>query len=84
MATWVCTYGNPAHFPLYAEMLGHSEQMLRKLYAKIHPGELAAQVPVAYEEIAENEKRVTQRLRAAESRLRESVPQHLSPQTVSK
>lgn len=61
-ATWVCTYGNPAHFPLYAEMLGHSAEMLRDLYARTYPGALAAQVPLAYEEIVENENRVTQRL----------------------
>lgn len=57
-ATWVCTYGEPKHFSLYAEMLGHSEQMLRELYAKIHPGALAAQVPFAYEEISADEARI--------------------------
>ncbi|HEY9894882.1 MAG TPA: hypothetical protein V6D34_05615 [Candidatus Sericytochromatia bacterium] len=57
-ATWVCTYGEPKHFSIYAEMLGHSEQMLKDLYAKLHPGALAAQVPFAYEEIAANEAKV--------------------------
>jgi len=58
-ATWVCTYGEQKHFFIYAEMLGHSEKMLRELYAKIHPGALAAQVPFAYEEIAANEAKVS-------------------------
>jgi len=57
-ATWVSTYGEPKHFSIYAEMLGHSEQMLRELYAKLHPGALAAQVPFAYEEIAAQEAKI--------------------------
>lgn len=78
-ATWVCTYGSPTHFPLYAEMLGHSENMLRNQYAKIHPGAMAAQVPIAYQEIVENENRVTKRLEADESRVPGSIPQtHLA------
>jgi integrase len=57
-ATWVSTYGEPKHFAMYAEMLGHSEQMLKNLYAKVHPGALAAQVPFGREEITANEARV--------------------------
>ena len=58
-ATWVCTYGKPEHLPLYAEMLGMSVEVLSKIYARLHPGVLAAQVPFAYKEIAENAARVT-------------------------
>ena len=58
-ATWVCTYGKPEHLPLYAEMLGMSVEVLIKIYAKLHPGGLAAQVPFAHAEIAANAARVT-------------------------
>lgn len=60
-ATWVCTYGDPKYFPMYAEMLGHDVILLQKLYAKIHPGSLAAQIKDVYSEIAANEARAKSR-----------------------
>lgn len=72
-ATWVCTYGTPAHFAMYAEMLGHSVEMLQKLYAKTQAGDLAAQVPFAYNEIAANEAKVAQRFVENEHKERSSI-----------
>jgi integrase len=55
IATWVCTCGEPRHLSIYAEMLGHSETMLRSLYAKLNPGALSRQASIAYQEIVANE-----------------------------
>lgn len=58
IATWVCTYGKPEHLPIYAELLGHSVEMLVKLYNKMHPGELARQASLAFADIAAREARI--------------------------
>ena len=58
-ATWVCTYGKREHLSRYAEMLGMSVEVLIKIYARLNPGGLAAQVPLAHAEIAANAARVT-------------------------
>ncbi|MBW4473551.1 MAG: tyrosine-type recombinase/integrase [Stenomitos rutilans HA7619-LM2] len=58
IATWVCTYGEPKHLPIFAELLGHSMDMLVKIYNKRHPGDLARQSPFAYDEIAAREERM--------------------------
>jgi len=58
IATWVCTYGEPKHLPIFAEVLGHSMDMLVKIYNKRHPGALARQSPLAYDEIAAREERM--------------------------
>lgn len=58
IATWVCTYGEPKHLAVFAELLGHSMDMLVKIYNKTHPGVLARQSPLAYDEIIAREERV--------------------------
>jgi integrase len=58
MATWVCTYGEPKHLAIFAELLGHSMDMLVKIYNKMHPGALARQSLLAYDDIAAREKRM--------------------------
>lgn len=58
LATWVCTYGEPKHLAIFAELLGHSMEMLVTIYNKIHPGALARQALLAYEEIAAREERI--------------------------
>jgi integrase len=58
IATWVCTYGEPKHLPIFAELLGHSMDMLVHLYNKMHPGALARQSLFAYDEIATREERM--------------------------
>lgn len=58
IATWVCTYGTPAHLAIYAELLGHDINILTKIYNKMHPGKLARQASIAYRDIAANEARV--------------------------
>ncbi len=58
MATWVCTYGKPEHLAIYAELLGHSMEMLVQIYNKMYPGALARQSLLAYDEIVAREKQV--------------------------
>jgi hypothetical protein len=58
IATWVCTYGEPKHLPIFAELLGHSMDMLVNIYNKRHPGALARQSLFAYDEIAAREERM--------------------------
>jgi integrase len=58
IATWVCTYGEPKHLPIFAELLGHSMEMLVEIYNKMHPGALARQSLIAYDEIAAREERM--------------------------
>jgi integrase len=58
IATWVCTYGEPKHLPIFAELLGHSMDMLVHIYNKTHPGALARQSLFAYDEIAAREERM--------------------------
>ena len=58
IATWVCTYGEPKHLAIFAELLGHSLDMLVKIYNKMHPGALARQSLFAYDEIAAREERM--------------------------
>ena len=58
IATWVCTYGEPKHLPIFAELLGHSMEMLVDIYNKRHPGVLARQSLFAYDEIAAREERM--------------------------
>ncbi|XGV94271.1 MAG: tyrosine-type recombinase/integrase (plasmid) [Leptolyngbya sp. BL-A-14] len=58
IATWVCTYGEPKHLPIFAELLGHSMEMLVNIYNKMHPGALARQSLLAYDEIAAREERM--------------------------
>ncbi|XHX79451.1 MAG: tyrosine-type recombinase/integrase [Stenomitos frigidus ULC029] len=58
IATWVCTYGEPKHLPIFAELLGHSMDMLVQIYNKRHPGALARQSLFAYDEIAAREERM--------------------------
>ena len=40
IATWVCTYGEPKHLAIFAELLGNSMKMLVDIYNKMHPGAL--------------------------------------------
>ncbi|MBD2038248.1 site-specific integrase [Leptolyngbya sp. FACHB-321] len=58
IATWVCTYGEPKHLPIFAELLGNSMDMLVKIYNKRHPDALARQSLFAYEEIVAREERM--------------------------
>lgn len=58
LATWVCTYGSPEHLAIYAELMGHAIEMLVKIYNKMHPGKLASQAQLAYEQVAAQEHRV--------------------------
>ena len=58
IATWVCTYGEPKHLAIFAELLGHSMEMLVQIYNKMHPGALARQSLFAYDEIATREERM--------------------------
>jgi hypothetical protein len=58
-ATWVCTFGKPEHLSIYSEMLGMSEEVLKKRYARLQSGALAAQAPYADQEITANELKVT-------------------------
>ena len=58
IATWVCTYGEPKHLPIFAELLGNSMEMLVQIYNKMHPGALARQSLLAYDEIAAREERM--------------------------
>jgi integrase len=58
IATWVCTYGEPKHLAIFAELLGHSMEMLVQIYNKMHPGALARQSLFAYDEIAAREERM--------------------------
>ncbi|CAA9361739.1 hypothetical protein AVDCRST_MAG94-3414 [uncultured Leptolyngbya sp.] len=44
--------------PIFAELLGHSMDMLVSIYNKMHPGALARQSPFAYSEIAAREERM--------------------------
>jgi len=58
IATWVCTYGEPKHLAIFAELLGHSMEMLVQIYNKMHPGALARQSLFAHDEIAAREERM--------------------------
>ena len=58
IATWVCTYGEPKHLPIFAELLGNSMEMLVDIYNKMHPGALARQSLLAHDEIAAREERM--------------------------
>lgn len=58
IATWVCTYGEPKHLAIFAELLGNSMEMLVKIYNKMHPGALARQSLLAHDEIAAREERM--------------------------
>ncbi|MGV0027307.1 hypothetical protein [Phormidesmis priestleyi] len=58
IATWVCTYGEPEHLAIYAELLGHDMNELVKRYNMMHPGRLARQATLVYKDIAAREARV--------------------------
>jgi integrase len=78
IATWVCTYGKPEHLPIYAELLGHSVEMLVKLYSKMRPGEHARQAHLAYADIAAREARIREWELSGQSELRAS-PAEMGP-----
>lgn len=75
IATWVCTYGEPKHLAIIAELLGHSMDILLRLYNKMHPGALARQAPVAYDEILAMEERVKEFKRPGLSKTATSMGQ---------
>lgn len=58
LATWVCTYGEPRHLPIFAELLGHSTEMLAGPYNRMHPGQLARQSLIAYDEVAARQEQI--------------------------
>jgi hypothetical protein len=81
IATWVCVYGQPKHLAIYAELLGHDPAILIRLYNKMHPGQLASQAQFAFEEIYEQEIKVT----ASQALLQSEAPnstKQMSPSDV--
>ena len=75
IASWVCTYGEPKHLAIYAELLGHDMNELVKRYNKMHPGRLARQASLAYRDIAASENRVREQQSPGSSQASLSVTQ---------
>lgn len=83
IATWVCTYGEPEHLAIYAELLGHDVNELMKRYNKMHPGRLARQAPIAYADIAAREARVKVRQSPSASQAALSTAQMNPPALIA-
>ena len=81
IATWVCTYGSPAHIAIYAEVLGHDIDELMTTYNMMNPGKLARQAGLAYADIAANAARVKEQQSPGSSQTTLSAAQ-MSPPTL--